>query len=187
MLRFFRFFLAIVGVSSLAFFSLVVTALSTDFEQPIEIEADFAELDDQAGTTVYVGTVVLVQGSIVMTGDKLTAIFTPERELEEAILEGRLATFRQTPDKGKDIEGEGAVIEMHAFDNMFFLTGKAKVTQGKRLTQGHRISYDTERSIATIRTSRSANSQNNSSRRPRERVRIIIPPKEKVIERTKED
>jgi len=178
-LSFTRFFLIILSFSSVIVLPFSLFGLSTDFEQPIEIEADFAELDDQAGTTVYIGNVVLVQGSIVMTGDKLTAMFTPERDLEEANLEGRLATFRQTPDKGEDIEGEGAIIEMHAFDNMFFLTGKAKVTQGLRLTQGHRISYDTEKSIATVRTSRSSNSSPNTSDRPKDRVRIVIPPKEK--------
>jgi lipopolysaccharide export system protein LptA len=176
-----RFFLIILSVSSLTALSFPLLGLSTDFEQPIEIEADFAELDDQEGTTVYIGNVVLVQGSIVMTGDKLIATFTSERDLEKAILEGRLATFRQTPDKGQDIEGEGAIIEMHAFDNMFFLTGKAKVTQGLRLTQGHRISYDTEKSISTVRTSRSSNSSANTSDRPKDRVRIVIPPKEKEI------
>ena len=177
-----RFFLIIVCLNSVVLFPSIVVGLSTDFEQPIEIEADFAELDDQEGTTVYLGNVVLVQGSIVMTGDKLTAMFTSQRDLEEAILEGRLATFRQTPDKGEDIEGEGVIIEMHAFDNMFFLTGKAKVTQGRRLTQGHRISYNTETSIATVRTSRSANSNKSSSSESGGRVRIVIPPKDKNLE-----
>ena len=180
-MAFTRFFSIILSVSSLTALSFPLLGLSTDFEQPIEIEADFAELDDQEGTTVYIGDVVLVQGSIIMTGDKLIATFTPERDLEKATLEGRLATFRQTPDKGEDIEGEGAIIEMHAFDNMFFLTGKAKVTQGLRLTQGYRISYDTEKSIATVRTSRSSNSSANINDRPKDRVRIVIPPKEKEI------
>ncbi len=180
-MSFTRVFSIILSLSGLTILSCPLLGLSTDFEQPIEIEADFAELDDQAGTTVYIGNVVLVQGSIVMTGDKLTATFTPERDLEEAILEGRLATFRQTPDKGEDIEGEGAIIEMHAFDNMFFLIGKAKVTQGLRLTQGYRISYDTEKSIATVRTSRSSSKSANTNDRPKDRVRIVIPPKEKEI------
>ena len=51
----------------LVFFSDVV-ALSTDYDQPIEIESDFAELDDVEGTTVYIGNVIVVQGSIRMTG-----------------------------------------------------------------------------------------------------------------------
>ena len=156
-------------------------ALSTDREQPIEIEADFTELDDEEGTTVYIGNVVVVQGSIRMTGDRLRVNFTPERELKDAYLEGRLATFKQTPDEGKeDVEGEAINIEYHALENMIYLIEKAKVTQGERLTQGHRINYDTERSIVTVRSARATSADKDSQ--PKEtsgRVRIIIPPKKK--------
>ena len=58
-------------------------ALATDSEQPIEIQADFAELDDQEGKTIYVGNVVVIQGSIKMTGDKLKVNFSEERDLED--------------------------------------------------------------------------------------------------------
>ena len=155
-------------------------ALSTDFEQPIEIEADFAELDDIEGTTVYVGNVVVIQGSIRMTGDRLRVNFTPDRDLKDAYLEGRLATFKQTPDVGEDVEGEAIEIEYHALENMLILIEKAKVTQGERLTQGHRINYDTERSIVTVRSSRAG--QPDKDEQPKAgsgRVRIIIPPKKK--------
>jgi lipopolysaccharide export system protein LptA len=168
-------------LASLFFFIVFSQAygLSSDFEQPIEIEADFAELDDEKGVTVYIGNVIVVQGSIVMTGDRLTAHFTPERELENAVLEGRLATFKQTPDLGEqDIEGEAEVVEMNAFQNIFYLTGKAKVTQGKRLTQGHRISYDTERSLATARAAKGRDFGDKFDSKERGRVRIIIPPRE---------
>ena len=171
-------YLVLLSLFSLMLFSHA-HGLSSDFEQPIEIEADFAELDDEKGVTVYMGNVVVVQGSIVMTGDRLTARFTPERELEDAVLEGRLATFKQTPDLGGlDIEGEAEIVEMHAFENIFYLTGKAKVTQGKRLTQGHRISYDTERNLATVRAAKGRRSGDKFDPKEGGRVRIIIPPKE---------
>ncbi len=156
-------------------------ALSTDFQQPIEIEADFAELDDEEGTTVYIGNVIVIQGSIRMTGDRLRVNFTADRDLKDAYLEGRLATFKQTPDKGEDVEGEAIMIEYHAFENMLILIEKAKVTQGQRLTQGHRINYDTERSIVTVRSSRADKADKDEI--PAEgsgRVRIIIPPKKKT-------
>lgn len=155
-------------------------ALSTDFEQPIEIEADFAELDDEEGTTVYIGNVVVVQGSIRMTGDRLRVNFTPTRDLKDAYLEGRLATFKQTPDAGEDIEGEAITIEYHALENMIYLIEKAKVTQGQRLTQGHRINYDTERSIVTVRSARATKpDMADEPKAASGRVRIIIPPKKK--------
>ena len=159
-------------------------ALSTDFEQPIEIEADFAELDDEEGTTIYIGNVIVIQGSIRMTGDRLRVNFTPERELKDAYLEGRLATFKQTPDNGEeDVEGEALLIEYHALENMIYLIDKAKVTQGQRLTQGHRINYDTARSIVTVRSARAGKADKaDVPAQDSGRVRIIIPPKKKAGE-----
>jgi lipopolysaccharide export system protein LptA len=156
-------------------------ALSTDFEQPIEIEADFAELDDEEGTTIYIGNVIVIQGSIRMTGDRLKVDFTSERDLKDAYLDGRLATFKQTPDNGaEDVEGEAITIEYHALENMLVLIEKAKVTQGARLTQGHRINYDTERSIVTVRSSRAGKvDKDDLSKAGSGRVRVIIPPKKK--------
>lgn len=158
----------------------VATALSTDSEQPIEIEADFAELDDEEGTTIYIGNVIVIQGSIRMTGDRLRVNFTAERELKDAYMEGRPATFKQTPDRGEDVEGEALTIEYHAFQNMLYLIEKAKVTQGERMTQGHRINYDTERSIVTVRSSRADKAdKDDTPKADSGRVRIIIPPKKK--------
>jgi lipopolysaccharide export system protein LptA len=166
----------------LALFGGQCLALSSDSEQPIEIEADFAELDDEEGTTVYVGNVIVTQGSIRMTGDRLRVNFTEERDLKDAYLEGQLATFKQTPDNAlHDVEGEAVLIEYHALKSLLFLIERAKVTQGERLFQGHRINYDTDKSIITARSARAG--QADKDEQPKEtsgRVRIIIPPKKKV-------
>ena len=157
-------------------------ALSTDSQQPIEIEADFAELDDEEGTTIYIGNVIVIQGSIHMTGDRLRVNFTEERDLRDAYLEGRPATFRQTPDDAiHDIEGEALFIEYHPLQSFLYLIEKAKVTQGERLFEGHRINYDTENSIITARSSRAGMANKDELPKTKSgRVRIIIPPKEKV-------
>lgn len=156
------------------------SALATDPDQPIEIQADFAELDDQEGKTIYVGNVVVIQGSIKMTGDKLKVNFSEERDLEEVYIEGRPAYFKQTPDNGEDVEGEGLLIEYHAQKNLLHLIQKARLTQGKRLFEGDRINYDTGKSIITARGSRKI-SDTPSDVSARKRVRIIIPPKRKKL------
>ena len=163
-------------------FANVCSALSTDRDQPIEIEADFAELDDEEGTTVYIGNVIVIQGSIRMTGDRLRVNFTPERDLKDAYLEGRPATFKQTPDNSPhDVEGEALLIEYHALEGMLFLIEKAKVTQGERLFQGHRINYDTEKSIITARSTRAGKADKDDQPKATSgRVRIIIPPKKRT-------
>ena len=158
------------------------SALSTDSEQPIEIEADFAELDDTNGVTVYRGNVIVTQGSMRMSGDKLTVNFTDDQELKNVFLEGRPARFKQRPDnKEVDTEGEALQIEYHAKESLLYLIDGAKLNQGEKLITGHRITYDTDRSILTARKARStevaagdADAEASSGR-----IRIVIPPRKK--------
>jgi len=156
--------------------------LAGDSEQPIEIEADFAELDDERGVTVYRGNVVVVQGSLRLTGDKLIVNFTEEQELENAFLEGDPARFKQRPDGQEvDTEGEALQIEYHQQESLLYLIENAKLNQGDKLLTGHRITYDTERSILTARKARDseAPSPGAGDSPTRERIRIVIPPKKK--------
>lgn len=155
----------------------VVLGLATDSQQPIEIEADFAELDDQEGRTIYVGNVIVTQGSIKMTGDKLKVLFDVNKDLEHLHMEGRPAYFKQTPDGGKeDIEGEGLIIEYHAKESMLHLIQKAKLVQGDRIFTGDRINYDSEKSVITGRgQTKTAEDEKNPPKRGR--VKVIIPPK----------
>lgn len=168
---------------ALAIFAGPCHALSTDAQQPIQIEADFAELDDEAHTTVYVGNVVVVQGSIRMTGDRLRVNFTEDKDLKDAYLEGRPATFKQTPDHDEDVNGRAMQIEYHALASLLNLIDKAKVTQGERLFEGHRINYDTKQSIITARSLRAGLADKDD--RPKDgsgRVRIVIPPKKRAVD-----
>ena len=165
----------------LAVMALPCHALSTDPQQPVQIEADFAELDDEEHTTVYVGNVVVDQGSMHMTGDRLRVNFTENKDMKDAYLEGRPATFKQTPDHDDDVHGQALKIEYHAEQSLLNLIEKARVTQGERLFEGHRINYDTKKSIITARSARAG--QANKDQYPKDgsdRVRIIIPPKKKV-------
>ncbi len=164
-------------------FLIVATArgLSSDPDQPIEIEADFAELDDQEGRTTYTGNVIVTQGSIRMTGDKMRANFSPERELIDVYVEGRPAFFKQTPDGGKDdIEGEALEIEYHAQKNLLYLIRQARLTQGERLFKGYRINYDTEKSIITGRATPRDSGGETAAKEPPSRVKVIIPPRNKT-------
>jgi lipopolysaccharide export system protein LptA len=168
-------FVALLVVASGAF------ALATDVDQPIEIEADFAELDDAAGRTTYTGNVVVVQGSMRMTGDKLVANFDENRQLIDVYLEGKPAYFKQTPDGGEqDIEGEGLQIEYHQLKSLLYLIDKARLTQGERLFEGYRINYDTQRSIITGRGSATTGKQDEQANQRPGRVKVVIPPKRKA-------
>ena len=156
-------------------------ALSTDKEQPIEIEADSAELDDKKRVTIYEGAVVVTQGSIRMTGDRMTVYYTKNNELDTVILTGKPATYRQMPDKG-DVydESEALRMEFYKSKNLIILINKAKVKQNDMSFGGDRIEYDTEHSKIRARglvTIGGKPSDDGEATPPEKgRVKIIIKP-----------
>jgi lipopolysaccharide export system protein LptA len=170
------------GVFLLCFMSFgPALGLSSDRDQPIEIEADFAELDDNQRVAVYKGNVVVTQGSIRLNGDILTITYTPEHEVKVVTLQGKPARFRQRLDNAaEDTEGEAIRIEYVADQELLSLIEKAKVIREKQIYTGHRMVYDTQRGLLTLHSAAGA----SSSEKPAagERVKIIIPPKERKNE-----
>ena len=156
-------------------------ALSTDIEQPIEIEADSGEFDESAGRTVYTGNVIVTQGSLRMTGDRLIANFDENRVIIDAYLNGAPATFHQTPDGGKqDIDAVGNKIEYHPRRNLIFVIERARLTQGERVFEGYRINYDTKRSIITGTGTKPGSAKSGAPASKPGRVKVVIPPKKRA-------
>ncbi len=163
--------------------SLLFTAnawgLSTDKDQPIEIEADYADLDDEKGVTIYRGNVVLTQGSVRMTGDTMTVYFKDD-ELDTLIMEGKPARYRQLPDDSKIYdEAEALRMEYYELKNLIVLVDKASFKQEGLSFSGNRIEYDTEHSRVKARGSVKQQTGSGSSSSSGERVKIILKPKKK--------
>lgn len=120
-------------------------ALSTDKQQDIEIEADSAEMDDLKGITIYRGDVVVIQGSIRMTGHTMTVYFDDNGDMELVIMQGTPATYRQLPDDSDNYdEAEALQMEYYALKDYIILKEKALVTKPDGSTMsGKRIDYDT--------------------------------------------
>jgi len=149
-------------------------ALSTDKNQDIEIESDSAYLDDIENISIYTGNVIVVQGSIRITGDKMTIHYTDDNELEKIIMEGSLATFQQLPDNSTVLdEAEALVMEFYENSNLIILTGQAKVSQGERRLIADYIEYDTE--LSQVRARRAQTASDDTQPAEDNRVRLIIP------------
>ena len=70
------------------------------------------------------------------------------------------------------------LIEYHAKENLLHLIDKARVTRGQELFEGHRISYDTDRSIITARSQPQTGEGGTTSGSGR--VHVILQPKKKT-------
>jgi len=121
-----------------------VLALESDKDQPIEIEADTGELDDIKNISIYRGNVITTQGTIRMTGDKMTVYYTEDDEMDYMIMEGRPATYKQLPDDSSVYDyAEALTMEYYELREYVILIEKALVTQEGLRFSGDRIEYDT--------------------------------------------
>jgi len=156
-------------------------ALSTDEKQPIEIEADSAELDDLNNVSIYRGDVIATQGSIRMTGDIMTIHFTDDNDMEILVMEGTPAHYRQLPDNS-DVydEAEALTMEYYELKNMVVLIEEANVRQERSSFSGDRIEYDTILNKVNAWSNPAPVDGVNTTTEPKkkQRVKIIIKPKE---------
>ena len=160
--------------------SPVLLALSADKNQDIEIESNAANLDDTKSISVYTGNVVVVQGSMRITGDKMTIYYTKANELEKIIMEGHPATFKQLPDNSTVYdEAEALIMEYYEISNLIILITNAKVKQGDRRLVADHVEYDTNLSQVRANSNEAA-----SGAAPTEdnRVKLIIPGKKPIAD-----
>ncbi len=116
------------------------SALSTDSEQPIHIEADKVVLDERRGVSTYTGNVRMTQGSLVLTAE-IVRVFSPEKVLKRIIAEGDLAKLRQLTDDGKELHAEAKKMVYIAKTSIVILTGNAKLWEGGNEFVSQRIEY----------------------------------------------
>lgn len=139
-------------------------ALPEDADQPIEIESDRAELDQNSGTVVYTGSVHVVQGTIEVTADELTMLVEDEK-IVRITARGSPAHYQQEleADKGL-VKADALTIVYHTRDERVDLEGDAYLEQGGNEIAGELIHYD----IVAGRVSAKAGDE--------ERVKVIVQP-----------
>jgi lipopolysaccharide export system protein LptA len=148
-------------------------ALATDSAQDIEIVANTSEIDDRRNVTIFTGQVIVTQGSIRITGDKMTLYYNEQNDIDTLVMEGNPAIYSQLPDASsvRD-EARARRMEYQKLKNLIILIEQAQVRQASGSLSGQRIEYDT--ALSRVRaTSEPAGKQTET--KPGERVKIIIP------------
>lgn len=117
-------------------------ALSTDRDQPANIEADDIEFDFKKGIRTYKKNVYIVQGTLRIKADSLITTYDGN-ELSMATATGSLAQFKQRPDdKPDDVEGWAEKIVVDQKNNIITLQGQAALKQGADTARGETIIYN---------------------------------------------
>lgn len=150
-------------------------ALTSDREQPIEIEADRAEADDSERVTIYRGSVVIVQGSLRIEGDTVWIHYDERDDLTKLVSVGRQAHFRQLPDGSESYRMAYADrLEYYKNNDLIVMLGNARYGEGKDQIKAERIVYDSRLARMKADTPPGAEPKQGGGR-----IRIKIVPKKK--------
>lgn len=142
-------------------------ARSDDSEQPIQISANTAELNDKSGVSIYRGDVVMIQGTTILKGDKIT-VYTENNAVSIIIAFGDLATYQETTDEGDVVYAESEEMVHNANKNKIELFRQAKITQLGNVIRSEYIRYLTDQGLIDTGTKK-------------DRVNITIIPQSKLF------
>jgi len=149
-------------------------ALSTDRDQPADIEADDIEFDLKKGTRTFTNNVLAVQGSLRIKADKVFAVYK-KGDVETATAWGSLARFKQRPDdKPYDVEGWAQKIIVNQTKNTLTLIGKAVLQQGPDTARGDTIIYNMANDTLQLKGSAGvglADHKNSSGKKPKRNIK----------------
>ena len=164
-------------IRTVFFAALCATLLATpahaekaDRDKPINLEADTVTLDDIKKVSIYEGSVVLSQGSLLLRADRVQVTQNAEG-LERVSASGRPVAFRQKIDGREEfIEGFADRIEYNGVTSQLELIGQARLRRGSDELRGAQISYNANTEFYKVVGQPGAQT-------PSGRVRAVIRPK----------
>ncbi len=119
----------------------VANALPEDTQQEIHISSDQATLDRQKGEVVYQGNVVVTQGTLNISADKVTLVRT-NTGLEKVIAMGNPARYEQVISLNEDKTiAYGKTIIYHTTTEQLTLLDDAGLTKAGNEFNGEKIIY----------------------------------------------
>jgi lipopolysaccharide export system protein LptA len=151
-------------------------SLESDAEAEITIQSDSADFSRKTGTAIYVGNVVLEQGTLLIKADKITLYSDESQRLNKAIAIGQPAHFQQQMEGDKGLtKAQGETITYLTQEKTITLLDDAFLEQEGNSFSGKTINYDMieERITANGEKSTPANPSDNKSDG---RIKMIIQP-----------
>lgn len=144
---------------------LQLFALSSDRQQPIQVEADNLEMRDQENVSIYTGNVHLTQGSLEFRCERLTLHFDDQKQLTLMEMTGTPVTFRQLDDEKQELNGRAKQMQYRQSKSILIMLGKARFSHKGNTIESNTIQISTDNE--TIQAGSSG---------PDDRVKMIIQP-----------
>ncbi|PKH25821.1 lipopolysaccharide ABC transporter substrate-binding protein LptA [Enterobacterales bacterium CwR94] len=122
--------------------ALPAFALTGDSEKPVSVTSQNQALDMNGNVATFTGNVIITQGSIKITADKVV-VNRPGGDSNKTIIDayGAPATFYQMQDNGKPVQGHAQKMHYELAKDFVELTGEAYLEQLDSNVKGDRITY----------------------------------------------
>lgn len=117
-----------------------------DSTQPVEVSSDRLEIDQTDGTAIFTGNVVVVQGELRLTADRVRVEYgdEPPREIERIYAFENVVLVSPT----EAAEGDEAVYEVAT--RSVLMTGNVLLTQELNAVSGDRLTIDLESGTGVV-------------------------------------
>jgi lipopolysaccharide export system protein LptA len=159
--------------------ALPAAAERADREKEIVVGADRLTADDNAKTSMFEGAVVITQGTMRMTANKVTVREDKDRH-KYYVASGTPVTFRQKRDNVDEwIEGFAERAEFDDRTDVLKLFNQARVKRNNDELTGDFISYDMKKEVAEVTGAPAGSRAPNAGR-----VKVIILPPKKADEKS---
>lgn len=144
-----------------------VLALSEDRQKPLSITADQGSLDDVNRTLIYTGNVVVTQGTTEIRAERVTLVYDEKKNIDHLIAEGAPAQYREIQDRtNTEVTAKAKHMKYVPKTEYLYLTGDAKLWQGKDVLSGERVVYNAKRRLLTA----------EGDKKSKSRVEVTIQP-----------
>ena len=120
------------------------SALDSDREQAIEVEADRLEVREQENISIYEGNVRLIQGSLNISSDRLVIHFNDANELTLMEMTGKPARFRQLDNEQQEMLGEAEQIDYTESESWLLLRRSAYFNHAGDVIRSDSIRINTD-------------------------------------------
>lgn len=147
------------------------SALTSDRNQPIQIEADQGSLDQGNRSTEFFGNVVIQQGTMYIRAAKVRVVKAADGA-QTMTASGSPVHFGQQLDRQGTVKGQAARVEYQSATGIVKLSGGAKLERGGDRASGDTITYNTRTEVYTVL----GGSRSNANKG---RVSITIQPQQK--------
>ena len=171
-----------ISITSLHSFSL-----ESDADAEITIQSDRAEFDRKSGIAIYVGNVVLEQGTLLINADQITLYSDNSQQLNKAVAEGKPAHFQQQMEGDKGLtKAQGHNITYLTQDKNISLLKAAVLEQEGNSFSGNQITYDIINESVTAK-GKAETQVDPKGKQPGGRIKMIIQPAKPAEANNNED